>query len=76
MINKIQTIFQDVLDNDNLLVTRETSFDQIKDWDSAILIDVLMAIENEFSIKMKLEDTQDIRNVGDIFTLVESKIQK
>ncbi|MBY0414943.1 MAG: acyl carrier protein [Bdellovibrionales bacterium] len=76
MIKEIQAIFQDVLDDNTLVVTSDTTFDQIKDWDSAILIDVLMAIENEFSIKINIEDAQEIKSVGDVFDLVEEKTHK
>lgn len=75
MKDKIQNIFRDVLDNDTLVINENTTFNEIKDWDSTNLIDVLMAIENDFNIKVKIEDAQDIKNIGDIFTMVKAKIK-
>lgn len=73
MDKQIQEIFRDILDDTSLVITRETFFHEIKDWDSVMLIDVLIAVENEFSIKLNIEDAQGVGNVSDIFKLIESK---
>lgn len=74
--NKIQEIFRDVLNEDNLELSETTKFEELKDWDSALLIDVLVAIENEFSIKLNIEDAQGVRSVSDIFQMIERKFKK
>ena len=66
----IQAIFRDNFDDDSLVLTRETTADDIEDWDSLEQINLLTAIEKKFNIKFKLADVRNLKNVGDLLDLV------
>ena len=66
----IEEIFRDNFDDDTLVITRETCADDIEDWDSLEQINLLTAIEKKFSIKFKLADVRDLKDVGDLLDLV------
>ena len=66
----VQDIFRDNFDDEELVITRETCADDIEDWDSLEQINLLTAIEKKFSIKFKLADVRDLKNVGDLLDLV------
>lgn len=44
--------------------------------DSLDMVEVVMAVEDEFDIEVAEEDTRMIKTVKDIVTFIESKIQK
>ncbi len=71
IFDAVQQIFRDNFDDDTLVLTRETSADDIEDWDSLEQINLLTAIEKKFSLKFKLEDVRGLKNVGDLLDLIE-----
>ena len=66
-------IFRDVLDNNSIVLKRETTADDIEEWDSLSQISLLVAIEKEFKIKLDLNEVKQLRNVGDMLDLIERK---
>jgi acyl carrier protein len=67
-------IFRDVLDNSSIVLSRETTADDIEEWDSLSQISLLVAIEKEFKIKLDFNEVKQLQNVGDMLDLVERKI--
>ncbi|MEG2595349.1 MAG: acyl carrier protein [Ruthenibacterium sp.] len=67
----VQEIFRDNFDDDSLVLTRETSADDIEDWDSLEQINLLTAMEKKFGLKFKLEDVRGLANVGDLLDLID-----
>lgn len=65
----IARIIADNKDMDISEITMETSFDDME-LDSLDVIEVVMAIEEEFGINIEVQD--DIKNIGDLVNLVDS----
>lgn len=71
---KLNEIFCDVFDDEDIVLTNETTADDIEDWDSLEQINLLVAIEKQFNIKFQLADVADLENVGAMADLVEKLI--
>jgi len=67
-------IFQDVFDDQSIVLTRETTADDIEDWDSLSQITLLVSIEKKFKINLSFNEVQDLKNVGDMLDLIKNKI--
>ena len=70
---RLTEVFRDVLDRDSIELTRETTSEDIEEWDSLAHISLLMAIENEFKISFRLIEVEQLQNVGDMFDLIQQK---
>ncbi len=70
IFDDVLEIFRDIFDDEELEITRETTADDIEDWDSLEQINLLTAMEKKFSIKFKLEDVRGLKNVGDVLDLI------
>lgn len=70
LMSDIQDIFRDNFDDDSLVITRETTADDIGDWDSLEQINLLTAMEKKFGIKFTLDDVRGLANVGDMADLI------
>ena len=70
IMEKLNEIFQDIFDDDTLVITENTTANDIEDWDSLEQINLLTAIEKKFNIKFKLADVRNLKNVGDLLDLV------
>lgn len=72
-LKKLQEIFRDVFDENDLEITMETTAQDIEDWDSFAQISLIVDIEKEFSVKFNLEEVSKLKNVGDMLELIKKK---
>jgi len=64
ILKKVQEIFIDVLEDENIILNYSTTSNDIEDWDSLNHIILIVEIEKEFNFKFKLEEMQSFKNVG------------
>jgi acyl carrier protein len=74
MFSKVQEIFRDIFDEDDLMITDSTNSDEIEDWDSLNHINLVSAIEQEFGIKFTLIELISLKNVGEMIDLMTLKV--
>lgn len=74
VLAEIQTIFRDILDQPDLVITRESSARTVEDWDSFAHIVIVRSIEQHFHIKFALNEVGNLQNVGDMIDLIELKM--
>ena len=72
---KINDIFQQVFDDDEITVTPETVADDIDEWDSLMHITLLVSIEKEFAFKWKSSEIEKLANVGEMVVIIKEKIE-
>lgn len=74
ILKQMQDIFIDVLDNDDIVLTEDTTADDIEEWDSLSHIQLVVGIENHFKIKLTSKEIMECANVGDIADCIKGKI--
>lgn len=70
ILEKLNEIFRDVFDDEDITVTETTTAADIEEWDSLSHIMLLSVIEDEFGIKFDMKAVQSLKNVGDMAELV------
>ena len=73
LLIKLQPIFQDVFDRNDLIVTRDSSAESVEGWDSLAHITLINAIEQEFEVDFALGELESLKNVGEMVDLIERK---
>ena len=66
-------MFWDVFDDDTITLRPDFSAKDIPDWDSLTNIRLLFTIEREFGIKFTITEVGDLKNVGELIALIQSK---
>jgi acyl carrier protein len=77
ILDLISKIIVDLLDEEDLVVTRDTTVDDAEDWDSLAQIQIIVAIEKELGIKFSLQEIQQLNqadNVGNTVDIVSQKL--
>lgn len=64
VLTQLQPIFEDVFDAEGIVLTRETSAEDIEAWDSLSQIRLTAAMEKAFGIKFAYGEIGALRNVG------------
>lgn len=73
--DKLNTIFQDVFDDDTITVHEETTSADIEDWDSLEHINLVSTIEKEFGFKFTMGQVVSMKNVGEMVSIIEEKVK-
>ena len=73
IIEKVQEVFRDVLDNEEIELSRETSAEDIEEWDSLSHIQLIVAIEKAFGIKFTSKEITSWANVGEMVDCILTK---
>lgn len=71
---KLNGIFRDVLDNETIHLTDETTARDIAEWDSVSHIDLVVTIEEEFGVSFSMQEVNELKNVGEMVQLLQQKI--
>ncbi len=73
IFQRLTTIFRQVLGHDEIVLTPETTADDVEDWDSFNHVNLVVAVEMEFGIKFTSPELDDLKNVGDFVALIEKR---
>lgn len=74
ILSKLQPIFQDVFDDEDLVVKNEDNAETVEDWDSLSQIRLTASIEKEFGIKFAFGELNKANNVGEMVNLIKDKM--
>ncbi len=75
-LTQVTEVFQDVFNDNELVVSRETSAKDIPDWDSLMHVSLIVAIEKTFAIRFTSSEVGRLKDVGELVDLVDSKVGK
>ena len=71
---KLTSIFREVFDNDDIVLTAQTTAADIDDWDSVNHIRLMISIEAEFRIKFTVDEIAEAADVGEFVSLIRGKL--
>lgn len=74
--DKLTSIFRIVFDDPAIMLTRETTADDIEEWDSLNQIKIVLAAQAEFGIKLDLKKINTFENVGQMFDYLEAELAR
>ena len=67
ILEKLNEIFRDIFDDEEIVITEETTPEDVEDWDSLGHIYLTAEIEDEFDIKMD----ERMKDIESVITLLE-----
>lgn len=70
---RLTAVFQDVFDDSDLTITRNTSAADIENWDSLTHVTLIIRVEQEFGIRFSSSEVAGLQNVGELIDLIEKK---
>ncbi len=76
VLEQLQPIFEEVLDQPQLRVTRNSNASNTENWDSLAHIDLMEMVQQRFKVKFALGELQDLKDVGDLVDMIVTKMNK
>jgi len=70
---RLTKIFRKVFDDKTLVIDRNTTADDIDDWDSLEHINLIGAVEKEFGVRFKMKEVSSMKDVGEMVDIIISR---
>ncbi|MHC4183500.1 MAG: acyl carrier protein [Planctomycetota bacterium] len=74
ILKEVSDIFIDILDEDDIVLARDTTADDIEEWDSLTHIQLIVAIEKHFKIKFTSSEIQNFKDVGEMCDKIVERV--
>ena len=74
ILAKVQEVFRGELEVEDLVLTDETTADDVEEWDSLSHVQLVVALEKAFGIKFTSREILSWDNVGDLVDCIAGKI--
>jgi acyl carrier protein len=66
-------ILRQLLKNPSLVPAADTGPDQVPGWNSLMLVNIIVAVEDSFGIQIGSAELQHLRSVGDFVRVIRSR---
>lgn len=73
MLERVKELIEEKLNADGMDITEETSFKDDLNADSLDLFELVMALEDEYSVEIPAEDLQSLLTVGEVINYLKEK---
>ncbi len=72
---RLNAVFADVFDDEQLTVNDETTAADVDGWDSLVHITLIDAVEEEFDISFDMKTIVKLKNVGEMVDVILEEVQ-
>lgn len=69
-VNRLNAVFRDTFDDDDIQISNDTTARDIDGWNSVAHILLVLAVEREFRIKLTAAEVGELKNVGQMIDLI------
>ncbi|MBO5378323.1 MAG: acyl carrier protein [Ruminiclostridium sp.] len=73
IFERLNTVFRDFFDDEDIELDEETTADDIDDWDSLNHITLMAAVEDEFGIRFTMGEVSGMKNVGEMAQIIKDR---
>jgi acyl carrier protein len=75
LLTELNTLFEEIIDEGAVTLSRETTAKDVEGWDSLNHIQIIAAIEKKYGFRFTLVEIQGFKNVGEMTDSILSKIK-
>ena len=74
VLSKVNDIFKDAFDNEDLVIGFQTTANDVEGWDSLMQMNLIDMIEDEFGMRFDMDEVVGMENVGSMIDIIISRI--
>lgn len=75
ILQTLNEVFRTIFDDEELMISENTTALDIEDWNSLTHISLVAACENKFHIKFTISEIGKMKNVNDMVLAIMQKLQ-
>ena len=73
IMERLTAVFRHVFDDDDIVLTANTSSKDIDDWDSLEHINLIGAVERTFGMRFQTKEVSGMKNVGEMAKIIAER---
>ena len=70
IIRRLQLVFQEVFDDDEITISEDMTADDIEEWDSVMHITLVVTVEGEFGMELNAVEVGKLENIGQMVDIL------
>ena len=74
ILAKLQDIIRETVDNEDVLITNDTTASDVEGWDSLAHVMIIGEIRNVFGVKLTSLEVGSLRNIGEMVDAISAKL--
>jgi acyl carrier protein len=67
-------VMRETFERDDLVVTRDMTARDVSEWDSLSNVELMVAVESAFRVRLRTGEIAGLRNVGELRDVIASRI--
>jgi len=75
ILDLLTRVLRDLLMDDSIALTMTTRREDVRNWDSMVYINFIVAVEIQLGIKFKIADVESFANVGEIVARIKTMLK-
>jgi acyl carrier protein len=72
-LTRLQNVFRQVFDDDELVIGPTTSAADVDAWDSINHVNLVLAVEREFGVRLSTSGIAGLKNVGELAKMLDAQ---
>ena len=72
-LERLNKVFREVFDDDELEITRQTTAEDVEGWDSLMHVTLIVNVEKAFKIKFSSSEVAALQDVGGLIDLIDAR---
>jgi len=73
---RINEVFRDLFDDEELSVARNTTAADVPGWDSLMHVRLMLEVEKVFRVRFMSSEVASLKNVGELVDLIDAKARQ
>lgn len=74
IFQSLNELFSEIFLRDDIALTAKTEAADIEGWDSFRQVEIFIAIEERFGVRLKTREIDNLKNIGDLVAAIAGKI--
>jgi len=74
LVSRVEEIYKKILEVDEMHLEDSMTANDVEGWDSLTHSLLINQVQKDFQVKFKLREVIALKNVGELFDLIQSKI--
>lgn len=72
-LERLNDVFREVFDDDELTTSRQTTAADVENWDSLMHVTLVINVEKVFGVRFSSSEVAGLKNVGELVDLIDTK---
>jgi len=73
VLSQLVAMMRDYFDDEDLVLTRESTAEDVVEWDSLSHVNIIAGVESTFGVRFAISEIENLKSVGDLVELVAVK---